>query len=245
MSDDNDDVMLCHVSTETIEATVQVLARRIQTLRRERDEAVRRRNGFWSNYADEHRRLSEVLGILSEFLPHGADIREALEALVQRAGKAEAALAEREAECERLKRQLPDGMKHCTIVFRECDKGHGWLTATNWIDHPCPTCRSEKAEAELALVDKALAPLAAAPSRYAAISWACANANRGSEADYLQKRLDEMTVRVATADKADEPPGCRRSISYPGAPCRILFCPARWPDNASEWCEFCRAAVRP
>jgi hypothetical protein len=36
--------------------------------------------------------------------------------------------------------QLPDGMKHCTILFKECEKGHGWLTATNWVQHGCPTC---------------------------------------------------------------------------------------------------------
>lgn len=36
--------------------------------------------------------------------------------------------------------QLPDGMEHCTILFKECAKGHGWLTATNWVQHGCPTC---------------------------------------------------------------------------------------------------------
>jgi hypothetical protein len=48
--------------------------------------------------------------------------------------------------------QLPDGMKHCTIVFKECDKGHGRLTATNWIDHGCDTCRIAALTAELARV---------------------------------------------------------------------------------------------
>lgn len=49
--------------------------------------------------------------------------------------------------------QLPDGMQHCTIVSRRCPVGHGWLTATNWADFPCPTCdlaaanaRAEEAE---------------------------------------------------------------------------------------------------
>ena len=35
-------------------------------------------------------------------------------------------------------------MKHCTIHFKECEKGHGWLTADNWVQHGCPTC--ERAE---------------------------------------------------------------------------------------------------
>jgi hypothetical protein len=42
----------------------------------------------------------------------------------------------------RLESQLPEGMKHCTIVLRQCDAGHSSLTATNWIDHGCPHCRA-------------------------------------------------------------------------------------------------------
>ena len=38
-------------------------------------------------------------------------------------------------------KQLPEGMKHCTIVFKKCEKGHGRLVATNWIDDGCPVCR--------------------------------------------------------------------------------------------------------
>lgn len=52
-------------------------------------------------------------------------------------------MAELEAaqrEIERLRAQLPDGMKHCSIQFKSCEKGHGWLTATNWVQHSCPTC---------------------------------------------------------------------------------------------------------
>lgn len=37
--------------------------------------------------------------------------------------------------------QLPEGMKDCTIGFKECDKGHSWLVATNWTDHGCPYCK--------------------------------------------------------------------------------------------------------
>jgi hypothetical protein len=49
---------------------------------------------------------------------------------------ANAQLALTEAEIERLRAQLPEGMKDCTIVFKKCYKGHGELTATNWVQHP-------------------------------------------------------------------------------------------------------------
>ncbi len=52
-----------------------------------------------------------------------------------------AALAEKES-------QLPEGMKHCSILFKKCALGHGWLTAKNWVQHDCPTCRAESAEKE-------------------------------------------------------------------------------------------------
>lgn len=48
-----------------------------------------------------------------------------------------------------LKAQLPDGMQHCTIKFIECEKGHGRLTATNWIDNGCSKCRIDELEAEV------------------------------------------------------------------------------------------------
>lgn len=46
-------------------------------------------------------------------------------------------------ELAKVRRQLPDGMKHCTIVCRRCPVGHAWLTATNWVQHECPTCELE------------------------------------------------------------------------------------------------------
>ena len=46
--------------------------------------------------------------------------------------------------------RLPDGMKDCTILFKECALGHGWLTATNWVQHGCPTCAIAAANAKLA-----------------------------------------------------------------------------------------------
>ena len=60
------------------------------------------------------------------------------------------------AENERLKSQLPEGMEHCTILFKECPKGHGRLTATNWVQHDCMICENERLVAELALFKAAV-----------------------------------------------------------------------------------------
>ena len=42
-----------------------------------------------------------------------------------------------------LRRKLPEGMEHCTIVFRECELGHGRLVATNWTDSGCLKCLAD------------------------------------------------------------------------------------------------------
>jgi len=58
-----------------------------------------------------------------------------------------------------LESQLPDGMKHCTIQFKECEKGHGWLTATNWIQHDCQGCRAVKSADRIAALEAQIAGL--------------------------------------------------------------------------------------
>lgn len=45
---------------------------------------------------------------------------------------------------EFISKKFPDGMEHCTIQFKKCEKGHGRLTAKNWIDHGCPTCERDR-----------------------------------------------------------------------------------------------------
>lgn len=59
-----------------------------------------------------------------------------------------ARIAELEYELSATKAQLPDDMQGCTIVARECRLGHSWLTAMNWVEFDCPTCRWKTAEAE-------------------------------------------------------------------------------------------------
>ncbi len=67
---------------------------------------------------------------------------------------------EARAELAKAKEQLPEGMTGCTILFKECPLGHGWLTATNWVQHGCPTCAQCTAESALATLRQALAVVA-------------------------------------------------------------------------------------
>lgn len=59
-----------------------------------------------------------------------------------------AAARAEEARREVLK-QLPQEMQNCTILFKQCAHGHGWLTATNWVQHGCPTCEADDLRAAL------------------------------------------------------------------------------------------------
>jgi hypothetical protein len=44
------------------------------------------------------------------------------------------------SEILKLRAQLPEEMQDCTIYFKECEFGHGTLTATNWVQHECHVC---------------------------------------------------------------------------------------------------------
>lgn len=46
-------------------------------------------------------------------------------------------------ERDALLAQLPEGMKGCTIIYKECGNGHGWLMAHNWTPHDCFMCQLE------------------------------------------------------------------------------------------------------
>ena len=49
------------------------------------------------------------------------------------------------------------GTKHCTIQFKSCNKGHGWLTATNWAqEESCPTCHIATLASDLDDTNRAL-----------------------------------------------------------------------------------------
>lgn len=81
--------------------------------------------------------ISETVAILDAY----ADAMGIVERFAE-LKKSEADLLARVAG---LKSQLPRNMEHCVILYKTCGKGHGWLTAANWIDHGCPTCAIELA----------------------------------------------------------------------------------------------------
>jgi len=68
-------------------------------------------------------------------------------------------LDEQEEAYNKLEQQLPEGMQHCTIVYKDCAEGHGWLTATNWVQHGCPKCERNALEKSVAALQSELAEL--------------------------------------------------------------------------------------
>ena len=50
---------------------------------------------------------------------------------------------------QELEGQLPIGMEHCVITLHTCEKGHSWLSATNWRQTGCLHCRIERLQEEL------------------------------------------------------------------------------------------------
>ena len=99
-----------------------------------------------------------------------AFVRHLFLAQMERAEKAEAALAEAKA-------QLPAEMQECNIVFKQCKLGHGWLTATNWVQHECQICElAEAVGKERERCAKVCEEMA--NSRRSALSTLCADAIR-------------------------------------------------------------------
>lgn len=92
--------------------------------------------------------------------------------------------------------QLPEDTKHCTIVFKACAEGHGRLTATNWVQHGCPTCERDDLRAKLA----------AAEARVA-------EQERGMlhRAMTLTRLADERKEAIARAEKAEAAAGQMRA----------------------------------
>jgi hypothetical protein len=62
-------------------------------------------------------------------------------------------------DVQKLLKQFPEGMEHCTFEVLACPKGHSRLHATNWIDHGCRTCA--EAQLQKALNDTTSKALAA------------------------------------------------------------------------------------
>lgn len=55
-----------------------------------------------------------------------------------------------------VKAQLPEGMQNCTILFKECERGHGYLQPDNWVDHGCPTCECTALAQKVELLTQSL-----------------------------------------------------------------------------------------
>ena len=148
-----------------------------------------------SDYDALRTRASEIIAALTA---QGIEARTAYSDALLRLADAEEIIAAKEA-------QLPDGMKHCTILFKECAKGHGWLTATNWVQHDCPTCTIAAKEAEIAQYVKKLAD--------------------------EQLRADKLDLKVAGLRMASESAESRLAVVEAAAKAVIDECDA--PD--SDW----------
>jgi len=106
--------------------------------------------GAMSSLNMEPETMKESTGsFLSESDTWASHAVEHIRAAIQLARKAEADNAALREQLETLKKQLPDEMQDCTIVFKECEQGHGRLIAANWIDHGCGTCALESLQAQL------------------------------------------------------------------------------------------------
>jgi hypothetical protein len=103
------------------------------------------------------------------------------------------------ARVRELKARLPEGMKECAILFKQCPVGHGWLTALNWVEHGCPTCALRKVEAERDEARAQVAVLRAALT-------ACKNLTRHQE--WAKGEVGEIGRMVGqTVDDALRAPG--------------------------------------
>lgn len=95
-----------------------------------------------------------------EFARVTADRNTALTKLAQAIGERDAV----QLQFNELLAQLPEGMKHCTILYEECPVGHGHLRGGNWEKHECFICDAQaskhklaEAELEIARLQKAYA----------------------------------------------------------------------------------------
>lgn len=98
-------------------------------------------------------------------------------------------------QIEQLLTQLPEGMKHCTIVFKECELGHGRLTATNWVQHECPACNLDKANARIAQLEEALKAISTFP-RYEMPADMAKKALSGFSDTWLSQHDKAVEVKV-------------------------------------------------
>lgn len=96
--------------------------------------------------------------LAGQIIARDAAISEMEDSLEFRSRERESAgerITELEDERDAAIARLPDGMKHCTIVCEKCEIGHSWLTATNWVEHGCPTCEKNALITRILNLEKA------------------------------------------------------------------------------------------
>jgi hypothetical protein len=111
--------------------------------------------------------------------------------------------------------QLPPDMRHCTIVCKSCEQGHSWLTATNWLDFPCPQCEIERLRKSLRVVP--------VEWKWCAHSGCAYLADPGLENGYCMRHFHEGQP-VATVD-----------ISAPTPP--PVLCGFSWNHDHGQGCH--------
>lgn len=110
-----------------------------------------------------------------------------------------AKLAAAEATLVQAKQQLPEEMQDCTIVFKECEKGHGWLTATNWVQHGCPWCeRNSLRAANTALQEASSLAINILDGNADPIDW-----RTGGHCELLRKLCEHLEAYEARGSEID------------------------------------------
>jgi hypothetical protein len=141
----------------------------IEKLTDERDAAIRERDTLRAERITQALtadRFASAVAEADRLRAHVVELEQQA-ATLQKAVKEgvveiERAMADSRGWRDKLRRQLPPTMQNCTIVFKECEFGHHWLTATNWAGHSCPWCEHDTLRAQLAKMKAAPAASGAA-----------------------------------------------------------------------------------
>lgn len=147
------------MSDQEQNGVVELTPGNAELVRRLRSRTSNRKSGLTDLAADEIERMDRELSTLIACLAKidGGDADGAVNVLrsmyfscSDRGHFYQKRHFELKDEVATLRKQLPEGMKHCTIVFKECDRGHGALTATNWVQHPCLVCERDSLREQVA-----------------------------------------------------------------------------------------------
>jgi hypothetical protein len=124
--------------------------------------------------------------------------RAAITLRATNAGAAQLAeLADKKKRLEECEARMPEGMKHCTIVLRQCDNGHSWLTAKNWVEFDCPWCQLSATQVKLAEAEGSIASMHMGLAK---------EKQRGdslkADKERLEKEVDRLADKLKTSEAA-------------------------------------------